>query len=420
MEQSRDRIKKALAHQATDRIPIDFGSTAVTGVHCRIVEALREYYKLAPKPVKIIDSFQMLGEIDDELSDAMGVDCIGVTGSKDIFSHDVTHMHEQETPWGQKVLVSDQLDLTPDKAGDVYVYAEGDVQYPPSAVMPSGCFFINAIERQLPIKEEELNPEDNLEEFKAITDEELKYYRKSVDAACATGKAVVASFGGTALGDVAFIPGMGLKVPKGIRSVVEWYMSTVMRQGYLNEIFSRETDIAIQNYEKLWAALGEKVDVVLTCGTDFGSQESQFCSVETFRKLWLPHYQRLNNWIHEHTTWKVFKHSCGAIVPFLPEFIEAGFDIINPVQINAKGMDSKFLKREFGKYITFWGGGIDTQRILPFGTPDEVRQHVRNQCEILGQDGGFVFNTVHNIQANVPIENVIAMLEALKEINKTN
>lgn len=256
-----------------------------------------------------------------------------------------------------------------------------------------------------------------MEEFTAITDTELDYYVNMVEKAHQTGRAVVASFGGTALGDVAFVPGMGLKSPKGIRSVVEWYMSTVMRQEYLYEVFSRETDIAISNYEKLWNALGDKVDVVLTCGTDFGSQESQFCSIDTFRNLWLPHYRRMNDWIHSHTTWKVFKHSCGAIVPFLPVLIEAGFDIINPVQINAKGMDSKMLKKEFGKDLTFWGGGIDTQRVLPFGTPDEVRRQVLEQCEIFGRDGGFVFNTVHNIQANVPVENVVAMLDALKIFN---
>ena len=189
-----------------------------------------------------------------------------------------------------------------------------------------------------------------------------------------------------------------------------------MRQEYLHEIFRRQTDIAIANYEKLWAVLGDKVDVVLTCGTDFGSQESQFCSVEVFNELWLPHYRRMNDWIHEHTTWKVFKHSCGAIVPILPGLIEAGFDIINPVQINAKDMDSGMLKREFGSYLTFWGGGVDTQKMLPFGTPDEIRRHVLGQCEILGKDGGFVFNSVHNIQANVPVENVIAMLDALKTV----
>lgn len=417
MNRSRDKVRCALNHQNAGSIPVDFGSTAVTGIHCRIVEALRNYYGLAPRPVKIVDAFQMLGEIDAELAEKIGVDCIGIGGPKDIFDLDTTRMHEQTTPWGQRVLVPEAMDLTPDMRGDVYVYAGGDQNYPPSAVMPKGCYFINAIERQQPIEEDRLDPEDNVEEFGLLTENDLAYYCAEADKAYQTGRAVVASFGGTALGDVAFVPGMGLKQPKGIRSVVEWYMFTAMRQDYLHQVFEKEIDIAIANYEKLWAALGDKIDVVLTCGTDFGSQESQFCSIDTFRELWLPHYRRMNDWIHQHTTWKIFKHSCGAIIPILPGLIEAGFDIINPVQINAKDMDSRRLKEEFGSQLTFWGGGVDTQKILPFGTPDEIRRHVMGQCEILGRDGGFVFNAVHNVQANVPVDNVVAMFDALKDIS---
>lgn len=415
MNRSRDKVRSALNHRNTGSVPVDFGATAVTGIHCRIVEALRNYYGLEPRPVKIVDAFQMLGEVDAELAEKIGVDCIGIGGPKDIFDLDVTRMREQTTPWGQLVLVPEAMDLTPDAQGDVYVYAGGDKSYPPSAVMPKGYYFINAIERQYPIDEEQLNPEDNVEEFGLLTEGDLAYYRSETDKAYQTGRAVVASFGGTALGDVAFVPGMGLKQPKGIRSVVEWYMSTAMRQDYLHQVFEKEIDIAIANYEKLWAALGDKIEVVLTCGTDFGSQESQFCSIDTFRELWLPHYRRMNDWIHQHTTWKIFKHSCGVIIPILPGLIEAGFDIINPVQINAKDMDSRRLKEEFGSRLTFWGGGVDTQKILPFGTPDEIRRHVKEQCEILGRDGGFVFNAVHNIQANVPVENVVAMFDALKD-----
>jgi uroporphyrinogen-III decarboxylase len=124
----------------------------------------------------------------------------------------------------------------------------------------------------------------------------------------------------------------------------------------------------------------------------------------------------MNDWIHQNTSWKIFKHCCGSIIPIIPLFIEAGFDILNPVQINAKDMDSQRLKSEFGDYLTFWGGGIDTQKILPTATPAEVREHVLGQCEIFGKNGGFVFNTIHNIQANVPLENVVAMIETLREI----
>jgi uroporphyrinogen-III decarboxylase len=125
----------------------------------------------------------------------------------------------------------------------------------------------------------------------------------------------------------------------------------------------------------------------------------------------------MNDWIHENTQWKTFKHSCGAVETLMDSFIRAGFDIINPVQINADGMDPKKLKQKYGKDLVFWGGGIDTQKVLPFATPEKVREHVLQNCEIFNQNGGFIFNTVHNVQANVPVENMVAMLEAIREFN---
>ncbi len=413
---SKQRVQDALNHKTPDRIPVDFGSTSVTGIHCKVVEALREHYGLERRPVKVIEPFQMLGEVDSDLQEIIGIDCVPVFGQKDMFNMDGTHMHEQVTPWGQKVLITTGIDFTPDENGDVYIYAGGDRSYPPSAVMPSICYFFNAIERPVEIDDSRLDPSDNLEEYGFLSDHDLKFFTDAVNKAAATTKAVVASFGGTALGDIAFIPGMGLSQPKGIRGISEWYMSTILRQDYIHAMFERQIEIAISNYQKLWEAVSEKVDVVFTCGTDFGTQESQFCSPDMFNSLWLPYYKRMNDWIHQNTTWKIFKHSCGAILPILPGFIEAGFDIINPVQINAKDMDSNRLKKEFGDRVTFWGGGIDTQGILPNAKPDEVRSHVLKQCEILGRDGGFVFNVVHNIQANAPVKNVVAMVEILREL----
>jgi len=122
----------------------------------------------------------------------------------------------------------------------------------------------------------------------------------------------------------------------------------------------------------------------------------------------------MNDWIHKNTGWKTFKHSCGAILPLIPKFIEAGFDILNPVQINARDMDPVVLKDRFGDQVTFWGGGVDTQKVLSFGTPADVEKQVIDQCRILGKNGGFVFNTVHNVQANVPVENLVAMIESVR------
>jgi hypothetical protein len=418
MGTSKEIIQQSLNHKGGDRIPVDFGATSVTGIHCRVVGALRRYYGLEEKPVRIIEPFQMLGEVDGELREIIGIDVVGIWGKEDMFAINETRLHEQVTPWGQSVLVAEEIDLKPDKNGDVYIHAKGDRQFPPSAVMPEGCFFVNAIERDSVVDDENLSVSDNLEEFGYLTEEDLSYYGREADKAAATGKAVVAGFGGTALGDIAFVPGMGLKQPKGIRAVAEWYMSTILRPDYIHQIFEKQTDMAIENYKLLWERIGDKVDVVFTCGTDFGTQTSQFCSNETFRELWLPHYKRMNDWIHRNTSWKIFKHCCGSIIPIIPLLIEAGFDILNPVQINAKDMDPQRLKDEFGAYLTFWGGGIDTQKILPTGTPAEVREHVLRQCEIFGKNGGFVFNSVHNIQANAPIENVVAMIDTLNSLRK--
>ncbi|MDT8298790.1 MAG: uroporphyrinogen decarboxylase family protein, partial [Spirochaetaceae bacterium] len=132
-----------------------------------------------------------------------------------------------------------------------------------------------------------------------------------------------------------------------------------------------------------------------------------------------PYYKRINGWIHESTEWKTFKHSCGAVEPFMKEFIDAGFDIINPVQISAAGMDARPLKEKYGDYLVFWGGGVDTQKTLPFGTPDEVRSEVTERLEILSAGGGYVFNAIHNVQAKTPLDNVVTMLKTVAELNKS-
>jgi uroporphyrinogen-III decarboxylase len=175
--------------------------------------------------------------------------------------------------------------------------------------------------------------------------------------------------------------------------------------------------IALENLERLYSVIVDNIDAVFICGTDFGTQNSTFCGPEQFDDLWMPYYKRINNWIHNNTSWKTFKHSCGAVEPFMPKFIEAGFDIINPVQINAAGMDPLYLKNTYGKDLVFWGGGIDTQDVLPNSSPAGVREEVLKLCEIFAKDGGYVFNTVHNIQANIPVENIVAMVDAIKEFN---
>jgi uroporphyrinogen-III decarboxylase len=283
--------------------------------------------------------------------------------------------------------------------------------------MPRGGYFFDVIVRQPPLDEEKLNPEDNMEEFKLIAQEDLDHLVRSTQSASATGLGVIATFGGTAFGDIALVPGPFLKDPKGIRDITEWYVSTSSRRDYIHKVFEHQCDVAIKNLERIYAAIGNSVQAVFVCGTDFGTQTSAFCSVKTFRDLYFPYYKQVNDWIHAHTRWKTFKHSCGAVSKFLPSFVEAGFDILNPVQCSATGMEPEQLKGAFGSQLTFWGGGVDTQRVLPFGNPAEVREQVLRRCEIFAPGGGFVFNTIHNLQAATPVENIVAMLDAVHEFN---
>jgi len=256
-----------------------------------------------------------------------------------------------------------------------------------------------------------------MEEFSPIAQEDIDHLVRSTHKAAATGRGVLANFGGTAFGDIALVPAPSLKYPKGIRDIAEWYVSTSSRQDYIHKVFERQCEIAIGNLECIHAAVGNDVDAVFVCGTDFGTQTSAFCSVNTFRSLYFPYYQQINKWIHAHTAWKSFKHSCGAVFKFLPSFIEAGFDILNPVQCSANGMEPERLKTEFGDQLVFWGGGVDTQKVLPFGTAAEVREQVLRRCEIFAPGGGFVFNSIHNVQARTPVENIVAMIDAVHEFN---
>jgi hypothetical protein len=412
---SRQNFLKTINHEQPDNVVVDFGSTGVTGIHVLIVEKLRDYYGLEKKPVKVVEPYQMLGELDSELIKAMDIDVIGLFSAKNMFGVPNENWKVHKTLWGQEVLLPGTFNYTYSSNGDVLMYPEGDTSVPPSGMMPKTGYFFDALDRQQPIDDSKLKVEDNLEEFSLVTEADLSYWKGQVSALDNNEKAVIASLGGTALGDIALVPAINLKNPKGIRGVEEWYISTLIREDFVKDIYDRQTDIAIENLRLLHDVIGSKIDVVFTCGTDFGTQNSTFCSPETYDRVWLPYYKKVNDWIHQNTNWKTFKHSCGAVEPLMSHFIESGFDIINPVQINASGMDPKTLKQKYGDNLVFWGGGVDTQGVFAFGTPAQVKEQVKTQCGILNKNGGFVFNTVHNIQANVPFENVVAMLEALKE-----
>jgi hypothetical protein len=412
---SRQKLKQTLNHGQPDGIVVDFGATPVTGIHVLAIENLRNYYGLEKRPVKLTEPYQMLGEIEPDLAEILGCDIYGVSPRTNILGFESKDWKEFTTFWGQQLLVPGDFNTDTDANNDLLIYPAGDKSAAPSARMPNKGFFFDTIVRQQPYDENNPDINDNLEEFSLLSEEDITYWKQKAEEIKGFEKGIIVNFGGTALGDIALVPAPWMKNPKGIRAIDDWYMSTLMRMDFVTELFDRQTDIAVQNLKTLYGIFGDSIDAVYMCGTDLGTQDSQFCSPETFDQLYMPYYRKMNDWIHTHTGWKTFKHSCGAIMPLIPKFIEAGFDILNPVQINARDMDPLVLKEKFGDRVTFWGGGVDTQKVLSFGTPADVEKQVLNQCRILGKNGGFVFNTVHNIQANVPVENLAAMIQAIKK-----
>ena len=416
---SRERILTSLQHREPDRVPIDFGSTAVTGIHVAAVTRLRRaILKDDAWRVKVIEPYQMLGEIDPELQDALGIDVAGLMTRKNLFAFENRDWKPFHLIDGTEVLVPGDFITTPAPDGGHYIYPEGDTSVPPSGHMPATGWFFDTIVRQPPIDEDKLDPNDNLEEFGLLGAEDLAYYRNQAIELEKNDRGICLTMPGTAFGDIALVPAPFLKNPKGIRDITEWYVSTVARRDYVRAIFEKQCELGLQNIKTLAGILGDRVDAVFFTGTDFGTQNGLFISPDDYRDLFKPFHVQINECFHKHTTWKTFIHSCGAVAELIPEFIDAGFDILNPVQCSACGMDPRMLKREFGKDLTFWGGGANTQKTMPFGTPDEVYRETRERIEIFGEGGGFVFDAVHNIQANTPTDNMVAMFQALKDSGK--
>ncbi len=414
---SRERVLSALNHRAPDRIPLDLGASAVTGMHVASVYLLRQALKLDPPgtPVKVVEPYQMLGEIAPDLVQTLGVDVLPLAKRETLFGF----RNQGWRPWnfnGTPVLVPQGFNTQPEADGSIFMYPDGDPSAPPSGKMPAGGYYFDTIIRQPPIDDDHLDPADNLEEFEPISDDDLAYLGAEAERLyTTTDKALLANFGGTAFGDIALVPAPWLKHPKGIRDVAEWYMSTVSRQDYIYEVFERQCALGLANLEKIYQVVGDRVCAAFVTGTDFGTQAGPFISPRSYRALYLPFHKAVNTWIHQHTPWKSFIHSCGSVAALIPDFIEAGFDILNPVQTSAAGMEARGLKAQFGADLTFWGGGVDTQKTLPFGTPEQVRADVRERMAIFGAGGGFVFNSIHNIQARTPVENLLALYEAVNK-----
>lgn len=388
-----------------------------TGMNASIVFQLRKALGLSERPISISEPYQMLGKIDLDLLEKVGGDVVPLWNPTNLMGTSPRCNKAFTMPDGTPTLMSETFEYDLGEDGSIYVYPHGDRSAPYSLHMPNGGYFFDNINRAPEFDEDELTPvEDFKDSYNVHSQETCRYWEKESKRLYEeTEFSIMGVLGGMGLGDSAELPGPFLKYPKGIRRMEDWLMAHHLYPEYIEAVFDLQTEVMLKNLELYHQSVGERIDSIWISGTDFGTQNSLFLSREMFRELYFPFYKKVNDWIHANTGWKTFYHSCGAVADLIPDFIEMGVDILNPVQCSARSMEPVDLKKKFGDKVTFWGAGVNTQQTLPKGTPEEVRKEVLERCEIFNKDGGFVFAAIHNVVPKVPVENLVAMYDAVRE-----
>jgi len=386
----------AIQHQQPDRVPIDLGGTRQSGIAASTYHQLKQRLGIA-SPTRIYDVYQMLAEVERPVMERFGADVVGLNRPEVAFGIRNENWKKWQLFDGTPVEVPGGFNPVVEENGDLVLLQDDR----PVARMPRGGYYFDRLEvypggAHLPL--EEVQPP-------VLSDALCEHYRLQAEALYQnTDFAIVAPLG----------PPYELFYGLGTGGFDTWMMTLAAEPDYVNALCAKLVDVWLQNLQRFAEAVGDRVQI-LQFNDDFGTQDAPFLSVRMFRELIMPHYQRGLDWIHQNTPMKVFLHSDGAIAPLIPSLIEMGVDILNPVQTSAKGMDAERLKKEFGDRLVFWGGSLDCQKTLPFGTPAEVAREVEAHIQVFAPGGGYVFASVHNIQAGVPPENVIAMFDTAQQ-----
>ena len=403
---SRERVLAALSFREPDRVPLDLGGSIMSGIMAHPLDRLRRHLGLETRPVRVYEVFQMLGEVELDLAERLGLDVLPVEPPVQFFGL----RREGWKPWrlwdGTQVLVPGAFEVEVAPDGDWLLHTAGDPSQPVEGRMPRNGFYFDmpaltaGHDDYRPPPLEEVRREHQLEpaelEFLASRAEHL---RRTTDKALFLG-----------CWDKFGLPWVG--------SIPDFLVLMLSDPGYVKELFAARTQTALDNLAKAKRYLGDNIDVLGLDGTDYGAQNAELFAPELFAELYVPFFRIQNDWVHGHTRWKTWLHTCGSVTRILPLLVEAGVDILNPLQTSAAGMDPAWLKRSFGGKIAFWGGGVDTQRTLPFATAGEVAAEVRERVRLLAPGGGFVFNPIHNVQQGTPPENVVAAYDTAREAGR--
>ena len=394
---SRERVLKAIRHEEPDRLPIDLGGMASTGIMAIAYTRLKEHLGIAKGEPRLFDVVQQLAEVELDILFRFGVDVISLGNS--LGQLPAEFWKPWRLPDGTTCQVPASVDLYPDEENGGWFIREYGI--PMQRMSPSSLYFSEVFH---PLAEMKSPEELKLVPRPVISDEDLKFLEMRAKALHEnTDFAIIANFGGNIL-----------ETGNSLRGFTRFMMDLARGGTFVEDLIGGIVETQFSNLSLYLEAVGKYVQII-QFGDDLGMQDRPLMSRNMYQKYLMPGHQKLFQYVHQHSNCAVFLHSCGSIYPLIPDLLTAGVDILNPVQTSAKNMDPQQLKSEFGDKLTFWGGGCDTQHVLPFATPAEVAQHVRERIKIFAPGGGFVFNPIHNIQADVPPENIIAMFDAALE-----
>jgi uroporphyrinogen decarboxylase len=403
--QPRDRVLATLNHQEPDRMPIDFGGHRSSGIAAIAYARLRTMLGLEPRPIRVYDPIQQLAIIDEDVLDLFHVDTIELGRG---FAREDEFWVEWTLPDGSPCQMPRWA--APERRDGEWVLKNdrGLVvgRMPDGAIYFEQCHWPYLEQDDLDRLPEALNEtiwaaiHSPPGPIAAGEEGRLRLAEGARTLRARTDRAIIGLFGGNLL-----------EIGQFLYRIDQFLMLLAGSPRRAHEFLDRLVELHLANLERFLAAVGESIDIILF-GDDLGMQNGPQMSPAMYEQFFKPRHARMWRRAKELADVKVMLHCCGGVRPLLPHLIEAGLDAINPVQISCAGMDPQDLKRDFGSTLTFWGGGCDTHRILSTGTPDQIRQHVRDQVRIFKPGGGFVFQQVHNVLANVPPENIIAMLDA--------
>lgn len=399
----RERVLAALRHEGPDRVPIDLGAMASTGIHAVTYAALKRHLGLRRGVVRVYDVGQQLAEPEREVLELFHIDVLDVTRSLEPCGPDWRRWKPWILPEGTPCEIPEWFNPEPDgKGGWVVRDASGSVV----SRMPAGSFYFGGVDNwhSKPPLANVRSPEEvdvyNWDAHK-VSDMHVEWVRRKAEHLYRnTDYALM------------FSTYMGFhEWGQGLRGWSTWLADLVHRGGLASRMLDRMLEVNLYNLKQYVEAVKDYVQVI-EFGDDLGTQQGPQIPPRVYREVLKPYHEELFQHVKKHSRMFVFLHSCGSIYALIPDLIDAGVDALNPVQISARDMEPERLKLKFGEQITFWGGGCDTQRVLPFATAREVAEHVRRNVEIFKPGGGFVFVQVHNIQPGVRPENIVAMLKA--------